>query len=530
MKKSGKKVITAKTKDLENIDSIGGILGKYMWIIIPLLTVIYFLISKYSPGFYQDDEIAQYLNAVKFKVNPFDILGNNPKPGWKIFIVIPALFNYQAVLLFNSFIAALCVFVTWKMLETYGIKFSYLGVLLLAAQPLLVDLSFRTYSEIFTALCLSTFLILYKKEYWILSGLLIGYVFTIRQEIAVFCIILGIIFLRRKNYLAFISIGIFPLIYNFLGFIKTGDLLFILSEMKSVASLAYNSQGIFHYFKVYIFIVGPVTLMFFLLGFFGFLSDTKNWKEYISKYFLHYLLFVTVFAIQIYTMWNNGPNPGNWRYLLHISPITVFFAMIGFNNLIETKSRKLFLWLSVILLFFTFVFLSKTTDGFKLLETTDYTKAIFIIITLGSVFLIPLKNDYLKNLSIFIIILSLIYTYIDFTPKQLSPENQTVKNIALQLNNPEYTDREVYSNHSVLFFFLDGYAKDPLKYKSVNTLNVKNAAVGSLVVWESHYGYRPEFNSDVKLESLQADTSLKLINQFTSLDRRFTAFIFEKIN
>ncbi len=60
-------------------------LGKYFWIVIPILTVIYFISSRYSVGFYQDDEISQYINMIDFWANPSVILGNAPKPGWKIF-------------------------------------------------------------------------------------------------------------------------------------------------------------------------------------------------------------------------------------------------------------------------------------------------------------------------------------------------------------------------------------------------------------------------------------------------------------
>ena len=316
-------------------------IDNYFWLVIPVLTLIYYWISDISIGFYQDDEIAQYLNAIKFNVDPFAILGNNPKPGWKIFLILPALLNYKAVLIFNSFVAALAVFFTFKVLKEYQLKYAFFGALLLALQPLFFDLSFRTYSEIFTALLVVIFLLLYKKEKFLISGLLMGYILTIRQELIIFAFILFILFIYNKKIFPAISIAVFPVIYNILGMIKTGDPLFVITEMKAVADLQYNSQGIFHYFKVYIFIVGPITLLLFLQGFLGFLSNTKNYKAYVEKYFLLYLLFVTVFGVQIYTMMSNGPNPGNWRYLLHVSPVAVMFAIVGFNNLTDEKYKKL---------------------------------------------------------------------------------------------------------------------------------------------------------------------------------------------
>ena len=506
-------------------------IDKYFWLVIPFLTLIYFWMSNISVGFYQDDEIAQYLNAIKFQVDPFSILGNNPKPGWKIFLIIPAMIDYKAVLIFNSLVAALTVFFTFKLLKEYNLKYAFLGASLLAVQPLFFDLSFRTYSEIFTALLVVLFLILYKREKYVFAGLLVGYILTIRQELIIFAFVLFAIFIYKKRIIPALTIAVFPVIYSILGMMKTGDPLFVLTEMKAVAGLQYNSQGIFHYFKVYIFIVGPITLLLFLQGFFGFLSDTKNYKTYIEKYLLLYVLFLTVFGVQIYTMMSNGPNPGNWRYLLHISPVAVVFATVGFNNLIDDKFKKLHYTITGVIFFATLLFLSKESDGFKLLETDDYTKVAFIILFLLATLIIPSKDKivYLNKLSVVLVIASVLYLYIDFKPKKLSPENQTVKTVAESLNSIELKGN-FYTNHSVLLFFMDGYKKEPQKYLPINSKYINDIPKGSILVWESHYGYRPEFGNDIKIEDLQRNPDYKVINQYVSLDKRFAAYIIEKVN
>lgn len=506
-------------------------IDRYFWLVIPVFTLIYFWLSNISVGFYQDDEIAQFLNAVKFKVDAFSILGNNPKPGWKIFLVLPAMIDYKAVLIFNALVASLTVFFTFKLLKEYEVKYAYFGALLLAVQPLFFDLSFRTYSEIFTALLIVVFLILYKKEYFLLSSLLIGYVFTIRQEIAVFIVVLFVILMYKKKIIPAIALGVFPIVYNLLGIWKTGDPLFILTEMKTVAALTYNTQGIFHYFKVYIFIVGPITLILFLQGFFGFFVNSKNYKAYIEKYLLFYVLFVTVFAVQMYTMMSNGPNPGNWRYLLHISPIAVFFATVGLNNLAKNEFKKLHFVITGFIFFVTFAFFSKESDGFKLLEVSDYTKVVFIVIFFVAAMLIPAKDkvSYLNKLSVVLIVASVFYLYVDFKPKKLSPENQTVKSVAEVLNK-DGLKGNFYSNHSVLLFFLDNYKNEPQKYLPLNSKSMTDVPKGSILVWENHYGYRPEFNNDIKFEDLQKNPDYKVINQYVSNDKRFAAYIIEKIN
>ncbi len=527
-----KKVQSKVQPAVKNVKAIDEYIGKYFWLIIPVLTLIYFISSRYSQGFYQDDEIAQYLNMIQFWNEPSVILGNNPKPGYKIFMVVPALFGYDVVLFINSLIASLTVYFTYRMLKVYEVNYAYFGAMLLATQPLFFDLSFRSYSEIFTALVIVIFLILYKKEYYLIAALVCGYIFTIRQEISIFGLILAIIFFKEKKWKEIIAIAIFPVFYNLLGYLKTGDILYVWTEMKTVAGLKYETQPIYHYFKVYIFIVGPISLVLFLQGFFGLFADNSRIKEYLKKYLLFYLLFVTIFFVQIYTMLNNGPNPGNWRYLLHISPICVFFATVGLNNLTDEKFKKFNYIVTGVLIFLTFAFLSKTTDGFKLLENSDYKKVFFLIAFLIVTLIVSKKisNDYLNKVSVLLIILSIIYLALDFTPKKLSSENLTVKTATEFLNSQNFNDRNIYTNHALLMFYSDAYKKEPSKFNSINLKNISEAPIGSVIAWETHYGYRPEWKSDTKLEDLLNNQNFKLINQFTSSDKRFIIYFFEKIN
>lgn len=503
---------------------------RYLWLIIPILTVLYYSYRKIAVGFYQDDEVAQYINMLNFWQDPWVILGNGPKPGYKIFMVIPALISYDAVLIFNSLVAATTVYITYLLIRTYKVGFAFIGALLLATQPLYVDLSFRSYSEIFTALCIVTFLILYKREKFLFSALLLGYVYTIRQEIALLILVFAVIFALRKQYLFAATLFIFPVLYNLLGFIKTGDIMFVLTEMQSVAGLNYKSQGLLHYFKVYIFIVGPVCLSLFLPGFFGFLNDTSKIKEYLKKYAEFYIIFVSIFVIQMLTMVSDGPNPGNWRYLLHISPICAFFAAVGLNNLSLKKFRSTNYIITGVFAMLVLLFLSKATDGFILLEKAEYFKIIFV--ALFFILSVALWNEsrtkYMSSLGIALVILAAVHLYF-VEPKKLSPENISVKETAEFLDNiTEAKGKEKLTNHTFIMFYSSQYKEDQKLFKKLDLKNLNEAPKGSYIIWESHYGYRPEFKNDVQLDVLRDTVKYKFIKQIISQDQRFASFIFEK--
>lgn len=504
--------------------------SKYFWLIIPVLAALYYSYRNIAVGFYQDDEVAQYINMLNFWQDPWVILGNGPKPGYKIFMVIPALISYDAVLIFNSLIAATTVYMTYVLIRTYKVSYAFIGALLLATQPLYVDLSFRSYSEIFTALCIVTFLILYKKEKYLFSALLLGYIYTIRQEIALLILVFTVIFALRKQYLFAAALFIFPVLYNLLGFIKTGDIMFVLTEMQSVAGLNYKSQGLMHYFKVYIFIVGPVCLSLFLLGFFGFLNDTSKVKEYFKKYAEFYIIFVSIFVIQMLTMVSDGPNPGNWRYLLHISPICAFFAVVGLNNLSLKKFRTTSYIITGLFAVLVLLFLSKATDGFVLLEKAEYIKIIFV--ALFFILSIALWNEsrtkYLGTLGIALVILASVHLYF-VEPKKLSPEYISVKETAEFLDTiTEAKDKEKLTNHTFIMFYSKQYKENQKLFKKLDLKNLNESPKGTYVIWESHYGYRPEFKNDVQFDVLRDSSKYKFIKQIISQDQRFSSFIFEK--
>jgi hypothetical protein len=520
-------------KDVQSLDK-NELLDKFFWLIIPVMTVIYFISSKYSVGFYQDDEVGQYINMVQFWGDPFIILGNYPKPGYKIFTVIPALFGYNTVLIFNSLIAAVTVYMTYVLIKVYNIRYAFFGAVLLAFQPLFFDLSFRSYAEIFTALCMVIFLILFRKEKYFLSGLMLGYIFTIRQETALLILIMAVIFFRRKEWTAIFAMGIFPLVYNLLGYLKTGQILFIYEEMQQVAGLNYQGQGLFHYFKVYIFIIGPVALSLFLAGFFGFFADLNKYKEYIRQYYIFYIIFVTVFIIQMMTMFNDGPNPGNWRYLLHISPVAALFATLGLNNLADAKYRKTSLIIISIFAFITLVFLSKETDGFRMLESSEYGKFFFIAGLLVITFLFSRQrvNQYLNQISVAILLLAIVSLFFMFKPKQLSPENQAVKQVSEYIQSLGIENKNVFTSHSFVMFFSDEmFRKNTERFMFLQRKNVdEHAKPGDIIIWESHYGGREELGYDIEFEDLQNNPDYNLLEEIVSTDRRFAAYVFEKVN
>lgn len=526
MKNKAKSVPTAKLPEY-NIDTD---FSKYYWLLIPVLTLIYFVYSRYSTGFYQDDEVAHFINARDFWSDPFIIMSNWGKPGWKILEVLPSLLGYDYVTLFNSALTAVTAYCTILLAKELKFKNTILAGILFAFQPHLLQLAFRSYAEVYTGLLLVLCLLFYFREHYILSALLCGLAFTVRQESALLCVILALFMVMKKKYVPILFIGFFPLILNLIGFMKTGDPVWAWTEMQNLGEFNLGiDRSFFHYFQVYIYIIGPVVFTLFVLGL-VYPFTLKNKKDFFSKELIIYLFFFVVLIFQCYLV-AKGTNPGSWRYLLQVSPFASLIALIGFNEALKLKTNKYVLPALAGTAVIVLLFLSKETTGLLVGDKAEYSKLAAVVLLLGAfIFLVQTSRTVkYKQIITVTIILCLGYTFYSEKPKQQGTENISVSQVAdWYRNNADKSSRVLY-NHSLILFYGDVYGEQKKQFSMLNMRSLEEAPKGTIVIWDSHYSYRPEYKNDTKLEFLQNNPNYKLLNQFVSSDKRFGAFIFEKL-
>ncbi len=504
--------------------------SKYYWLIVPLLVIIYYIYSRYSNGFYQDDEVAHFINMRDFWSDPFIIMSNWGKPGWKIFMVLPSLLGYDFTVIFNSIITAFTAYFTILLAKELKLRNSILAGILFAFQPHLVQLAFRSYAEVFTGLLLVLTLYFYFKDKLIISALMCGLAFTVRQESALLCLILAIFMIMQKKYVPILYIAIFPLIINLIGFLKTGDPIWAWTEMQSLSDFNLGiDRSFFHYFQVFIYIAGPVVFTLFLVGV-VYPFTLKDKKEFINRELIVYLFFFVVLLFQCYLV-VKGTNPGSWRYLLQVSPFAAIIALIGFDQALNMKVKKYVLSVFAASAVIILLFLSKESTGLLLTEKTEYIKLLTAAALMAGFILMVLMSREIKFGQILILtaLLSVGYTFYTEKPKQQGPENITVNQMADWYKSNVDKSTQVLYNHSLILFYGDIFGEQKKKFTILTKKSLEEAPKGTIIVWDSHYSYRPEYKYDTPLEFLQNNPNYKLLNQFMSSDKRFGAFIFEKI-
>ena len=508
---------------------------KYIWLLVPVLVLLYYWFSTGSTGFYQDDEIGHYRNIRQFWGDPFSIMGNQPKPGWKILMVLPGLLGFKGVVIAHCLVAALTVLFTYKLGQTLGLRNSSIMALLLAAQPLYLQLAFRSYSEITAGLFTVLMVYFYYKERYLLAALTSSYIFSIRQEFALISIGLAVFLAFRRQWLAILLLAWTPIALALIGWASTGNMMWMLDDMRRIGmNVKVPHRPFWHYFQTYIFMVGPVTLALFMVGYWTFIDALRSEAGKARFHGFLFFTFTTMWVWAVISAWDVpdfGANPGHWRYLLSIAPLTAIYAGMGLNRMFDMQKRAYAAVMLGALTLLTLLFLSKESNGFILGEKAEYFK-LFVVAAVAVTFLL-FAYARAFNGAVFVSLLLVAgigYTLKAEKPWQLEPEGAAMKEDAeWYLAQPsEMQKRPLFGNHVLLKYFADIDINDKNRDQSMQQSTLTKAPAGSIVIWDSHYG-NSQFGGDVPQQYFENNQDYKFLKQVVSSDQRFEALIFEKM-
>ena len=290
-----------------------------------------------------------------------------------------------------------------------------------------------------------------------------------------------------------------------------------------------------HYFETYVYMVGPVVLSLLFLGYWKHFLPFDRAKEQISKHGFLFFTFTIIFAWAVISAWdvpNFGANPGHWRYMLSIAPLTAIYAAMGLNSLFEVKQRTVALSLLAAIALIGVLFLARDSNGLILVDQPrwDHVAVMLAVLVLAAAFS-GARMLSGSVLVIFLLIGSAAFTMYAEKPRKLDSEAETVKQAsAWYLEQPEeFRQRPLYGNHVLFRYFADIDINDSNRDRSMQLETLKEAARGSVVVWDSHYG-NSQFGGDVPMEFFQENPAYKLLEQFIAPDQRFGVLVFEKLS
>ena len=495
-----------------------------------LLTLLYFAYSFKSKGFYQQDEANHYLSMLRFWYDPSAIMGNWAKPGYKILYVLTALGGQKLVILQNCAFAAFSCFFAYKSAERLGAGNPWVAFILLATQPLWIALSFRNYSEFPAAFLLILSFWFYSGKKMLPAAIISGLICTIRQEFYPIAAIFGIWLLYRKYWIPAFSIALFPLLQNLAGYLIYGDPIYLYNQILGTSTTlkdAYERMGFDHYFLTSAVVFGPLALTFFVI-YLG--------QSVLKRQILHPGLLVAAlgfFLINCLFNWKEihiGPaTGGNLRYMCIISPLIAVGGALALDSLGSYGERVKLLWFVLPLLIVVGVFMNYEHNFLQLLEdkpsSMPLTGAFFGAVLLFLPLNPRIQSGVIAGLCGFVALLSV-------KAIKLSPEDKVCQQVAdwYRNNAAEWQGKPLYNTHIMFYYFLGKVEKQfsPEPQTIADTATMEKAPAGSLILWDSHYGYRPNYKRGVPYEYFSKSGKYEMLQVMEAEDQRFAYVLMRK--
>jgi hypothetical protein len=531
-----KVTIASKSFSVNNLNTV------YLWGFTIVLAIVYSIFSTFSDGFYMHDEPMFYMYAKDFLKDPIHAFKGFQRIGYVSFLVLPALGGFTFLNVFNSLLASLTVLYSYKVIRKLKGENSFLIFFLLGLQPLWFMLSFRNFSEFLLAFLLVMTIWNHLNKRYIFSALLLSYAAVSRIE---YHTLLGLYFLvlvYKKQWIPALLTGTFTLLENLLGFILTEDILYLPNQIINYSermSGSWPKRGFDHYLTMSNIIFGGTTLTLFVT----YLSSKIIKREKPVWLITGATLFVLIFNCLI--NWQSveiGPgNAGNLRYFIPIAPFVAILGVLAIDEVLKLQKKYLLLFFLVPFLIGVGVvqtydhnFISILSDGER------YWVPLVIMMSTTALVILPLKQ---KQYLISIGLLSIVVVMSSARTFDLNPEDATMKKAGKWYTNHIQQNKEgdgalftsksrVACSHILFYHFTDKSTNDFEKKPIIDFTkeDTDSMAVGDLVVWESHYGYRPKLRpTSQPYDFYDKSPNFEKIQYYQSKDKRFLVAFFRKI-
>jgi hypothetical protein len=528
-----------------NQDAGFGSKESHLWILTIAALVGFYFYSTKSVGYYQDDEIAHFMSMLGFWDDPTSVMGNWAKPGYKLLYVLPALLGYKFVVLFNCAISALGCWLAAKTAQHFNKQAAVLAFVLAALQPVWIEISFRNYADILSGVMLIGAVYLALKEKWLFSSLLLSYDVLIRQELIPLALIMGLYLIIKRKWAPMIALGVFPLLYALWTLSAKGDFWYMITEAAATSAAyakEYPKQGLEHYMLMSAVVFGAIQIALLAVATYQILKAavSKGWlKSKDSEVLFVFIPFAFFFIIHcIFNLKSPEIGPatgGNLRYMTAITPLVAALGALSLLWLKRPSLSELGVVLGAVavfvLIFMTYEhsYLKFTIDPKTEDKIKDFFPFVFVLAG-AALYFIPLKGLALTGV---VAGLGLLYASKEVHPYKLSEENVSVRQLVQRINKQgDLKDRPLYCNHSnIWFYWLTETNTRKEKTGTLDSASIMAAPVGSLMVWDSHYGYRPNRTPGSVMPEYFEQNGYKFLEPLmvTAKDRSFQIAVFEKV-
>lgn len=249
--------------------------------------------------------------------------------------------------LLTIFISLVCAFLTYQIAKTEKLQYSEFVIPFLIFQPYYLLLSVNPLTEIIFATILAVSILYLLRRNYLISATIASFLPLARPEGFFFLILWTIILIYRKKWWTIPLLGLGIFLWNFLGFLQTGDIIWLYHNFPWFGERSfYGSGNLFHF----IFKLPEITRILLPL----FLSGVVY--LIVKKKFIYITIFLYFFILHT-ILWKFGlfKSGGYARYFVSVAPIIALISLYGYNFLDHSLKlpRFIIIYLTIVLILFS---------------------------------------------------------------------------------------------------------------------------------------------------------------------------------
>jgi hypothetical protein len=324
-----------------------------------------------------------------------------------------------------------------------------------------------------------------------------------------------------------------PLALALAGAVATGDPAWLLTSfLRGGKNPGFAKPDPLHYVRAFVPIFGvPVTAL--ALAAVGALFDPKGVaRASLPKSAPAYGITLVLFALNVVLSSTSSLTPalGIWRNLLVFSPTLAIVAGLGFEVLTRGTpfERRIALATTTALVVCLLLFWSHGHNYFAYDATRDYRRFAIGLLLLCALLLPLSRGAGPTRFAVFLGALTAGSAVVLERPLPLSEEHVLVREVATFCRSGPRAGRPILVNHPMFAFYSWDGGTDVPSYPRATMENIRRAGAQTLIVWDTHYGYRPELHADAHFDSLVADPRLRVVREDVGSSILFSIVVVEK--
>jgi len=456
-----------------------------------LLFISVFSISHYGGS----DSLFHYLHSVGVKDHSELYVHHWGKP---LFILLSSPFTYfgvTGVKVFNALLMLSTSILSYKIAQHFKLQYAFITIFLVIFAPVFLPFAQSALTEPLFAFMAVLSALLFIKEKYIWSALVISFIIFTRSEGLSFVAAYAFGLLIKKQFKAIPFLAVGFIIYGIAGYYLIDNFWwFITDNPYTGAKDLYGSGTLTHYLEDPKSITGNLAAVFIVIGLIAWgVNVIKDKRNFFSPFAIVILSTSFLFiAGHSYVWWKGlSGSLGLLRVMGGVTPLLAIIAMYGISH--------------------TILFFNKFYKNEIVNKVIALTIIFFIVLESHNHFnhLIPLQPDEI---------------------------NLLVEDSINWLNDSEYLDRKtyVYRPEYLAEYGSDHFDRENSRVsEAFRNIDVNDLKKGDIIVWDGHFSPN---EGGVPLEKLSDNTNFQLLKSFVPEheirvlgDHIFSIEIYEKL-